>query len=108
TRLRIPVEPSSAPPRKRRSRMRARLSTDRWRVVSPYLDEALDLSVEQRVPWLSALRAQDGALAADVEALLEEHRSLEREGFLAGGSPARPAPLSLAGQAIGSYTLRSL
>jgi serine/threonine-protein kinase len=85
-----------------------RLGTDRWRVISPYLDEAMDLTMEQQVPWLAGLRGQDAALAADVEALLEEHRVLEREGFLAGTSPAPPGPPSLAGQTIGSYTLRSL
>jgi tetratricopeptide (TPR) repeat protein len=80
-----------------------RISGERWRKVSPYLDRALELTAEQRPEWLETLRALDTTLAADVEALLEEHQALDAEGFLA--RPA-PAPPSLAGQRIGAYTLR--
>ena len=39
------------------------LDPDRWRVVSPRLDEALDLSEDERAQWLAALREQDPQLA---------------------------------------------
>jgi len=84
------------------------LSGERWRFVSPHLDRALELTSEQRVVWLASLRAEDAALAADVEALLEQHGILSEEGFLAGDPPPLPAQTSLAGHVIGAYTLRSL
>jgi serine/threonine-protein kinase len=78
---------------------------DWWQEVSPYLDQALEMSVEERIAWLARLHKEDPALAARLEALLEEHQVLAREGFLERG----PAPLSsrpgLAGHAIGLYTL---
>ena len=82
----------------------------RWRVLSPHLDRALELSGHERALWLASLRAEDAALATDVEALLDEHGVLEREGFLAGVSPSRPAPASPAGLAnppdrIGAYRI---
>lgn len=87
--------------------MSARLSTDRWRVVIPYLDRALDLDAAERAPWLASLRAEDPALADELATLLRQHDSLEEQGFLESTpAPARPQA-SLAGQAIGAYTLRS-
>jgi eukaryotic-like serine/threonine-protein kinase len=82
-------------------------SRERWQVVSPHLDHALELTADQRAVWLASLRVEDTTLAADLESLLEEQRVLEREGFLAG-LPAAPPPASLAGQKIGPYTLRAL
>jgi eukaryotic-like serine/threonine-protein kinase len=87
--------------------MLARLGTDRWRVVIPYLDRALDLRAEERAPWLAALRAEDPALADELKTLLERHDALEEQGYLAS-PPLPPTPqATLAGQAIGAYTLRS-
>ncbi len=83
-------------------------SPERWRAISPYLDRALELSHEQRLAWLASLRAEDTTLAADVEALIEQRSVLSQEGFLAGDPPPRPTHASLAGLAIGAYTLRSL
>jgi serine/threonine-protein kinase len=88
--------------------MPGRLSTDRWRVLIPYLDRVLELPDEQRGSWLASLREEDAALADDLAALLERRATLERRGFLEG-APVAPTPeASLAGQAIGDYTLRSL
>ena len=86
--------------------MVSRLSRERWRALSPHLDRALDLPEAERAAWLESMRAADGALADDLEALLAEHRRLLDEGFLDEGSaPASSATLE--GQAIGAYTLRS-
>jgi serine/threonine protein kinase len=87
--------------------MPARLDADRWRVVLPYLDAALDLTEEQRAPWLAALREEDASLVDDLEQLIQRHVALEEQDFL-GGKLETPMPTaSLAGQAVGAYTLRS-
>ncbi len=84
------------------------LSPDQWQAVSPYLDQALDMPEEERAAWLATLREQDPAMAAHVQALLDEHRALAQEGFLEHAPVALPAQPGLAGQTIGAYTLVSL
>ena len=85
-----------------------RLSPERWRAVIPHLDRVLELPEEQRAPWLAALRESDAPLADDLARLLERREGLAREGFL-DAPPVVPAIApSLAGQAVGGYTLRSL
>jgi serine/threonine protein kinase/tetratricopeptide (TPR) repeat protein len=86
--------------------MRGRLSDDRWRAVIPHLDRALELADDERLSWLAALRADDASLAEDVEALLAKRQELEEQGFLSEAL-APPSWSSLAGQAIGAYTLRA-
>src|SRR5688572_15298070 len=71
--------------------MQDRLSRERWKVVSPYLDQALELTRIQRPGWLASLRLDDPTLADDVEELLEQHDHLLKEGFLEVESPLRPA-----------------
>ena len=78
----------------------------RWQVLSPYLDEGLDLPPEARRQWLEGLRAKDPALAAELQALLDEGAALSREGFLAG-TLAPVSEASLAGNQVGAYTLVS-
>jgi len=84
------------------------LDPDRWQVVSPHLDRALDMTGEERAVWLAALRRDDPALAEDLEALLAESRALAKERFLEESVLSLPEPLSLAGHRIGAYTLLSL
>jgi len=94
--------------------MNARLDPERWRAASPHLDHALDLSGDARAEWLSALREQDASLAADVEALLEDHQLAQEEGFLDGGptlppEEAPPSPEVAPGNRLGPYrVLREL
>jgi serine/threonine protein kinase/tetratricopeptide (TPR) repeat protein len=86
------------------------LSADRWRAVSPYLDEALDLSIDERASWLASIRARDATLAADLLMLLAEHEAADGSHFLerAVPLPQRTAlTLSLAGQTLGAYRLIS-
>jgi serine/threonine protein kinase len=83
------------------------ISVEQWHRASPHLDRLLDLPPAERDAYLAALDIQDSAAAADVRALLVEHRLVTAEGFLA--SPAlvpRPEP-TLAGVTIGAYTLMS-
>ena len=83
------------------------LSPDQWQQVSSYLDQALAMTAEERAAWLSALGEQNPALAAQLRALLDEHRVLAQEGFLEKGPVALPSAPGLAGQTIGAYTLIS-
>ena len=79
------------------------LDRARWSVLSPHLDEALDKSGDERAAWLESLRARDGALADEIETLLTDHDRAQEEGFLESGPEPRA---TLAGQALGAYTLR--
>jgi eukaryotic-like serine/threonine-protein kinase len=84
------------------------LSPDRWRVLSPYLDEALEMPGESRAAWLAAVCARDAALGADLESLLGEHQALQDSGFLdraISAPPSSPDMPSLEGQVIGAYRL---
>ncbi|HZT78191.1 MAG TPA: serine/threonine-protein kinase [Vicinamibacterales bacterium] len=79
----------------------------RWLRVSRHLDEVLDLTDEERAAHLDDLRRRDPDTAADVDAMLAEHRKLTSEGFLESTPPAQPRETPLAGAAIGAYTLVS-
>jgi len=86
--------------------MRA-LDSGRWLSVSGHLDRLLDLPPQDWTASLAKLRAEDPALAADVETMLDQHRRLSAEGFL-DLPPIPAADQTLAGLTIGSYTLDSL
>jgi serine/threonine protein kinase/tetratricopeptide (TPR) repeat protein len=83
------------------------LSPDQWQALSPYLDQALAMTDEERAAWLSLLGEQDPALAAQLGDLLDEHRVLAQEGFLENRRWALPNSTGLAGQTLGPYTLIS-
>jgi serine/threonine-protein kinase len=86
----------------------ATVPADRWRALSPYLDEALDIPKEERTAWLTSLQVRDATLAADLRALLAEQDVVEESHFLERDAvpPPRPTP-SLAGQVLGAYRLVS-
>ena len=81
------------------------LNASWWMLLSPRLDEALEMSAEERLLWLSSLRAEEPTLARHLETLLLEHNMLAEERFL----EKRFAPLPLGrpypGQPIGPYDL---
>ena len=83
------------------------LSPDQWQALSPHLDQALAMADDERAAWLSSLGEQDPALAAQLRALLDEHRVLAQEGFLEKGRFTLPNATGLAGQTLGPYTLIS-
>lgn len=83
------------------------LSPEEWQVLSPYLDQALAMSEDERAAWLRTLAEQKPAMAAQVVALLDEHRVLEQEGFLEKGRYGLPSTPGLAGQTMGPYKLLS-
>jgi hypothetical protein len=56
---------------------------DRWQRLQPLLDHALDLSSEQRVPWLIGLGKADPAMANELILLLAGEIEADDIGFLA-------------------------
>jgi serine/threonine protein kinase/tetratricopeptide (TPR) repeat protein len=86
------------------------LSADRWRTLSPYLDEALEIPTVDRGAWLEAIFARDPALARDLQKLLAERDLIDKSAFLEGAMPLSSSLLTqpLAGQTIGAYRLSSL
>ncbi len=53
-----------------------------WQEISPYLDRALDLPESERAQWLASFAKRSPAIAARLEELLDEYRTLRREKFL--------------------------
>jgi serine/threonine protein kinase/tetratricopeptide (TPR) repeat protein len=85
--------------------MRA-VSPQRWRILSPYLDEALDLDPDARVAWLANLAHRDASLAGDLRAILAEHEVVHQAGFM--DVPVIDPQMALTGQEVGAYRLLSL
>jgi len=85
------------------------INPERWRVLSPFLDQALELSAEDRGAWLAALSARDAALAADLHTLLGRQPGVTQSRFLERAvlDPQAAATASLAGHVLGAYRLVS-
>ena len=83
------------------------LSPEQWHALGPHLDEALEMSEKERSIWLSSLRAQDPALAEQLEMLLQEHCAVTEKGFLERRSVELPAASTMADQTLGFYKLIS-
>ena len=80
---------------------------DQWQRLSPYLDQALEMTEQERLLWLSSIRGQDPGLAEELETLLHEYQLLSNEDFLEKRSVSLPGKPGLAGQDLGVYTLIS-
>ena len=87
-----------------------RLDPEQWRVLSPYLDEVLEIESERRAAWLASIEAKDADIASALRLLLADHKAIEESGFLDGVVQVGvyPSPPSLAGQVLGAYRLVSL
>src|SRR3954454_24710128 len=83
------------------------LSPDSWQEISPYLDQALALTKEEREIWLASFLERNPGLGVRLEALLKEHRVLAREQFLEVSDLPLPWSRGLAGHRIGAYKLIS-
>src|SRR4029079_5809556 len=85
------------------------LTADRWRTLSPYLDEALEIPTRDRGAWLESIFARDPAIARDLQKLLAERDLLHESSFLEGTAPLSPElpARSLEGQTVGAYRLVS-
>src|SRR5918995_6914600 len=78
---------------------------DRWMELRPYLDRALDLSPAEQLAYIESLRAENPALASELQTLLSAQRAAIEVGFLEE-SPARLlGEFVAAGQTLGPYTL---
>jgi hypothetical protein len=54
----------------------------RWLKLEPFLDQALEMSTEEREPWLTRLRSDAPDVAGDLAVLLSGERLASREGFI--------------------------
>jgi eukaryotic-like serine/threonine-protein kinase len=86
------------------------INPERWRALSPYLDEALEIAVDQRAAWLASISARDSALGADLRAILSQHHTVNESHFLERAvlDPRIALGQSLTGQVVGAYRLVSL
>ena len=84
------------------------LSPEQWQALRPYIEQALDMSDDERAALLSSIRAQNSELAGQLTSLLEEHKELAKAGFLDGSLTLPASAPGLAGQVVGPYTLISL
>jgi serine/threonine-protein kinase len=84
------------------------LRLDEWQVLSPYLDEALGMTEDERFVWLSSLRTHSPGIAKRLEALLNEQSALSKAGFLEKRSVDLPPAMSAFNdQTVGVYRLIS-
>lgn len=83
-----------------------RFDKDFWHALSPLLDRALELDAVARAAMLADLERQRPDLARVLVSLLTEHDRLLESDFLESSLPIpHTAVSSLAGQAVGPYTL---
>lgn len=85
---------------------------ERWKRLSPLLDDLLDLDPAGRIEQIASLRARDPGLADELAACLADAQRADAAGFLAGS--AEPpvfggdgAAGGLAGMRIGAYVLEA-
>ncbi|HEV7516460.1 MAG TPA: serine/threonine-protein kinase [Thermoanaerobaculia bacterium] len=81
------------------------MKSERWRLVSPHLDQVLELSFEERQRYLADLASEDPALATDLELLLGEERALRDEKYLEHDAQDLLVESHLVGQVFGAYAL---
>jgi len=84
-------------------------SPERWRLLAPHLDRALDLAEPERDALLAGIAVEDPELAAELRHLLALHSRADRERFLDTGGPLaelqRADSVASVGQAVGAYAL---
>ena len=84
------------------------IDRERWRVLEPLVDHALELSDDERDAWLAALGTESPTLAAELTTLLAAEQRADRRGLLVEplDTPfGAPLAGSLAGTELGAYTL---
>ncbi len=86
---------------------------EHWALLSPLLDELLDLPEPDRLARLGEVRRDNPQLGDELAVLLADNQSAQAEGFLAKplanpGDDATETPeTSLAGQRVGPYVLEA-
>jgi len=58
------------------------LDLERWRILSPYLDRALEMGRDDLAAWLEVLRREHFAVACDLERLLVHRDRIGQQRFL--------------------------
>ena len=88
--------------------MKFELDRERWALIAPYLEQALDLPPEEREALLARLAIEQPTIAATLGELLADLKELEANKFLAEPLAdtfvSRP---SRAGETVGAYTIES-
>ena len=84
----------------------AKLDSNLWRQVSPYLDQALELDPSAREPWLADLDKMQPEIACELRALLNLHAAVRRSRFLERSLLSSDD--LLIGKKIGAYTIERL
>ena len=80
-------------------------ATDRWMELRPYLDRALDLSPAEQSAYIESLRAENPALASELQTLLSSQRAAIEAGFLEDSPASLLGAFVTPGQTLGPYTL---
>ena len=76
------------------------IDAERWKVLGPLLDRALELPSDEQAAWLAELRRSSPDLAAQLAMLLSRESSADQSGFLLA-PPVRPPHRDLAGMRLG-------
>jgi serine/threonine-protein kinase len=79
----------------------------RWQQISPYLDQALAMSEQERAEWLDSISTWSPEFGALLQSFLDKHRILSEGEFFEQHQLSLPEPPGLAGQRVGAYTLLS-
>ncbi|MCV2356864.1 serine/threonine-protein kinase [Paucibacter sp. B2R-40] len=79
-----------------------------WQTLQPHLDAVLDAPSSARATLLEQLRAQDPALAAELQVLLQAHAEGEHASFLERPAAGSVFSTPLAGQRLGAWRLLQL
>ncbi len=76
------------------------MDRERWKLIEPLLDHALDLPDAERDVWLSELSISSPDMAVELTSLLSGDAQADRTGFM-----AEPVAVTLEGLELGAYTL---
>jgi serine/threonine protein kinase len=76
------------------------IDRDRWLVLEPFVDRALELTGEERANWLAELRAELPDIAVELESFLSGEVAADRRGFL-----SEPLDVKHEGFVLGPYRL---
>ncbi|HEX6807602.1 MAG TPA: serine/threonine-protein kinase [Gemmatimonadaceae bacterium] len=76
------------------------MDRERWKLIEPLLDHALDLPDAERDVWLSELSISSPEMAVELTSLLSGDALADRTGFM-----AEPVAVTLEGLELGAYTL---
>jgi len=76
------------------------MDRERWKMIEPLLDHALDLPDAERQEWLTELSVSSPEMALELTSLLSGDAEADRTGFMGD-----PIAVSLEGLELGAYTL---